>query len=316
MKKIFYFLLISTLSFSCVAKKKFGELSQQLDDCHKKTELQANEITALGNDTAALQAAINRLTGDVELQSKMLQQNKLDLEALNKLNKQLSDQLKNSRSESEVKALLADIQKIQDKLLEREDALAKAEKELARSGKTLSEKEQKLQELSNVIARQDSLMKNLRKKVADALAGFEGNGLEVINKNGKVYVSLEEQLLFKSGRWDVDPKGVVALNNLARFLGENKDIHVVIEGHTDDVPFNGSGNVIDNWDLSVKRATSIVRILLQNKEINPERITASGRAEFVPLDNAKTKEARQKNRRTEIILSPNMDELMRAISGE
>jgi len=90
----------------------------------------------------------------------------------------------------------------------------------------------------------------------------------------------------------------------------------VIEGHTDDVPFNGSGNVIDNWDLSVKRATSIVRILLQNKEINPERITASGRAEFVPLDNAKTKEARQRNRRTEIILSPNMDELMRAISGE
>ena len=309
MKKIFYFLLISTLSFSCVAKKKFSELSQQLDDCNKKTELQAHEISILGKDTTALKAAINKLTGDAGLQARLMEQNKSDIEALNKLNKQLSDQLKNSRSESEVKALLADIQKIQDKLLEREDALAK-------TGKALSENERKLQELSGIIAKQDSLMKNLRKKVADALVGFEGNGLEVINKNGKVYVSLEEQLLFKSGRWDVDPKGATALNNLAKFLGENKDIHVVIEGHTDDVPFNGSGNVIDNWDLSVKRATSIVRILLQNKEINPERITASGRAEFVPLDRAQTKEARQRNRRTEIILSPNMDELMRAISAE
>ena len=316
MKKIFYFLLISTLSFSCVAKKKFNELSQQLDDCNKKTELQAHEIAVLGKDTATLKAAISKLIDDAGLQAKLIEQNKADIEALNKLNKQLSDQLKNSRSESEVKALLADIQKIQDKLLEREDALAKTEKELARSGKALSENERKLQELSNIIARQDSLMKNLRKKVADALVGFEGNGLEVINKNGKVYVSLEEQLLFKSGRWDVDPKGATALNNLAKFLGENKDIHIVIEGHTDDVPYNGNGNVIDNWDLSVKRATSIVRILLQNKEINPERITASGRAEFVPLDKEQTKEARQKNRRTEIILSPNMDELMRAISAE
>ena len=316
MKKIFYFLLISTLSFSCVAKKKFNELSQQLDDCNKKTELQAHEIAVLGKDTATLKAAISKLIDDAGLQAKLIEQNKADIEALNKLNKQLSDQLKNSRSESEVKALLADIQKIQDKLLEREDALAKTEKELARSGKALSENERKLQELSNIIARQDSLMKNLRKKVAEALVGFEGNGLEVINKNGKVYVSLEEQLLFKSGRWDVDPKGATALNNLAKFLGENKDIHIVIEGHTDDVPYNGNGNVIDNWDLSVKRATSIVRILLQNKEINPERITASGRAEFVPLDKAQTKEARQKNRRTEIILSPNMDELMQAISAE
>ncbi len=316
MKQIFYFLLIGTLSFSCVAKKKFNELSQQLDDCNKKTEQQAYQISALGNDTTSLRANIDKLIEDIESQSKALELNKADIESLNKLNKQLSDQLKNSRSESEVKGLLADIQKIQDKLLDREDALAKAEKELARSGKALSEKEQKLQELSNIITKQDSLMKNLRKKVADALVGFEGNGLEVINKNGKVYVSLEEQLLFKSGRWDVDPKGVTALNNLAKFLGENKDIHVVIEGHTDDVPYNGNGNVTDNWDLSVKRATSIVRILLQNKEINPERITASGRAEFVPLDNAKTKEARQKNRRTEIILSPNMDELMQALSGE
>ena len=318
MKKIFYLLLIGTFSFSCVAKKKFNELSQQLDDCNKKTELQTGEIAALENDTAALHAIINQLAKDTALQAKLLQQNKLDIETLNELNKRLSERLESrkSKSENEIKGLLADIQKIQDKLLEREDALAKAERELTRSEKALSEKEQKLLELSNTISKQDSLMKNLRKNVADALTGFEGNGLEVNYKNGKVYVSLEEQLLFKSGRWDVDPKGAAALDNLAKFLGENKDIHVVIEGHTDDVPYNGTGNVTDNWDLSVKRATSIVRILLKNKEIDPERITASGRAEFVPLDNSRTKEARQKNRRTEIILSPDMDELLRVLSAE
>lgn len=159
-------------------------------------------------------------------------------------------------------------------------------------------------------------MKNLRKKVADALTGFEGKGLEVINKNGKVYVSLDEKLLFKSGKWDVDAKGVEALNNIAKFLAENKDIHVVIEGHTDDQALvNSIGNIEDNWDLSVKRATAIVKTILKNKNIDPARITASGRAEFVPLDNAKTKEARQKNRRTEIILSPNMDELMKVLSN-
>lgn len=323
MKKIVYFLMIGALSFSCVSKKKFNEISGLLDDCNKKSEMQAGELTdaqkliaALEKDTLLLRTSINQLAADTTIQLEMLRKNRGDIDALQNLNTKLSNQLKNSRSESEVKALLADLQKIQDKLLEREDALAKAEKALLSSGKELSEKEQKLQELSNIIAKQDSLMKNLRKKVADALIGFEGNGLEVINKNGKVYVSLEEQLLFKSGRWDVDSKGVSALDNLAKFLGENKDIHIVIEGHTDDVPYNGSGNVTDNWDLSVKRATAIVRILLKNKEINPDRITASGRAEFVPLDPDQTKEARQKNRRTEIILSPNIDELMQTLSIE
>jgi chemotaxis protein MotB len=228
---------------------------------------------------------------------------------LRKVNSQLADQLKNSRSEAEVKALLSDLQKIQDKLQAREDALLASEK-------SLKEKELKVKELSDIISKQDSLMKNLRKKVADALTGFEGKGLEVINKNGKVYVSLDEKLLFKSGKWNVDAKGVEALNNIAKFLAENKDIHVVIEGHTDDQALvNSIGNIEDNWDLSVKRATAIVKTILKNKNIDPARITASGRAEFVPLDNAKTKEARQKNRRTEIILSPNMDELMKVLSN-
>jgi chemotaxis protein MotB len=320
MKKIFYFFFIGLLAVSCVTKKKYEELQT---DSYNKSQAQYKEIDdakkrigELDNERATLQSAIEQMIADTIQQSKARHQQLQQLNALKNENSQLINQLKRSRSETEVTALLNDLQKMQNQLIEREDALSKAEKELTASGKSLSQKEQELQELTNIISKQDSLMKNLRKKVADALTGFEGNGLEVINKNGKVYVSLEEQLLFKSGRWDVDTKGVAALNNLAHFLGENKDIHIVIEGHTDDVPYNGSGSIADNWDLSMKRATAIVRILLKNKEIAPDRITASGRAEFVPLDPEKTATARQKNRRTEIILSPNMDELMQALSIE
>ncbi len=316
MKKIFYCFLLGGLVSSCVSQKKFDEISRQLDDCNQKNELTnknlsdaQQKIADLDRNTTALKMEVDSLNAENATKSKLLHQNKLDQESLRKVNSQLADQLKNSRSEAEVKALLSDLQKIQDKLQAREDALLASEK-------SLKEKELKVKELSDIISKQDSLMKNLRKKVADALTGFEGKGLEVINKNGKVYVSLDEKLLFKSGKWDVDAKGVEALNNIAKFLAENKDIHVVIEGHTDDQALvNSIGNIEDNWDLSVKRATAIVKTILKNKNIDPARITASGRAEFVPLDNAKTKEARQKNRRTEIILSPNMDELMKVLSN-
>jgi chemotaxis protein MotB len=316
MKKIFYCILLGGLVSSCVSQKKFDEISRQLDDCNQKNELTnknlsdaQQKIADLDRNTAALKMEVDSLNAENATKSKLLHQNKLDQESLRKVNAQLADQLKNSRSEAEVKALLSDLQKIQDKLQAREDALLASEK-------SLKEKELKVKELSDIISKQDSLMKNLRKKVADALTGFEGKGLEVINKNGKVYVSLDEKLLFKSGKWNVDAKGVEALNNIAKFLAENKDIHVVIEGHTDDQALvNSIGNIEDNWDLSVKRATAIVKTILKNKNIDPARITASGRAEFVPLDNAKTKEARQKNRRTEIILSPNMDELMKVLSN-
>lgn len=316
MKKIFYCILLGGLVSSCVSQKKFDEISRQLDDCNQKNELTnknlsdaQQKIADLDRNTAALKMEVDSLNAENATKSKLLHQNKLDQESLRKVNSQLADQLKNSRSEAEVKALLSDLQKIQDKLQAREDALLASEK-------SLKEKELKVKELSDIISKQDSLMKNLRKKVADALTGFEGKGLEVINKNGKVYVSLDEKLLFKSGKWDVDAKGVEALNNIAKFLAENKDIHVLIEGHTDDQALvNSIGNIEDNWDLSVKRATAIVKTILKNKNIDPARITASGRAEFVPLDNAKTKEARQKNRRTEIILSPNMDELMKVLSN-
>ena len=169
----------------------------------------------------------------------------------------------------------------------------------------------KQNELNAMIAQKEQKLNEIKLLVTNALHGLNGNGLSIEMKNGRIYVSLDEDLLFQSGRWEVDNRGVQALNRLANVLAQNKDIHIMVEGHTDDVPYKGTGNITDNWDLSVKRATSIVRILLNNRDIAPARITAAGRGEYMPVATGRTADARKKNRRTEIILSPNLDELMK-----
>jgi len=140
-------------------------------------------------------------------------------------------------------------------------------------------------------------------------------GLAVEMKNGKVYVSLDEQLLFKSGSTNVDPKGVSAIKKLAEVLAVNPDINIMVEGHTDDVPYISSSTVKDNWDLSVKRATAIVRILMSNTKIDGNRIIAAGRSKYHPVINSKAPDARKKNRRTEIILTPKLDELFKILEA-
>ena len=179
----------------------------------------------------------------------------------------------------------------------------------------LAEKEARLNELQSVLDQKDAEVKALKNKVADALKGFEDKGLTVHEKDGKVYVSLDNELLFASGSWNIDNKGKEALTELGIVLASDPDINVAIEGHTDNVPYNGSGNVKDNWDLSVMRSTAVVKEILKNKEINPQRLTASGRSQYVPIDNEDTKEARAKNRRTEIILTPKLDELFQIIQN-
>jgi chemotaxis protein MotB len=134
-------------------------------------------------------------------------------------------------------------------------------------------------------------------------------------RDGKVYVSLENSLLFAPGSWDVAPKGQVALENLARVLAENNDISVLVEGHTDNDPYRGQSQVRDNWDLSVMRATNVVKILTTNQGLDPERITAAGRGEFIPLVENDTPENKAINRRTEIILTPDLTELANLLEG-
>ncbi len=143
--------------------------------------------------------------------------------------------------------------------------------------------------------------------------GFEGKGLTITQKNGKVYVSMEENLLFASGSTIVEDKGIEALKKVAKVLEQNSEINILIEGHTDDVPMAGKGDIKDNWDLSVMRATSIVKIITKNSSVDPRRLTAAGRGEYFPVDPAKTTEARKKNRRTEIILTPKLDELFKVL---
>ena len=130
-----------------------------------------------------------------------------------------------------------------------------------------------------------------------------------------MYVSLDEKLLFKTASWEIDANGRKALRKLAGVLERNPGIQISIEGHTDNVPYKpGSGQLKDNWDLSVKRATTVVRVLLEGSKIKPSRLSASGRSEYLPVDPANTADARQKNRRTEIILTPDLTELYEVIN--
>jgi len=177
--------------------------------------------------------------------------------------------------------------------------------------KQLEAEQKRLWDLRKVLAQQRSAVENLRKKMADALVGFNSNELQVFVKNGRVYVSLQESLLFPSGSAVVNPKGKEALGTLAQVLNINPDINVVVEGHTDSVPIRGKYE--DNWALSVARSTSIVRVLTDTYKVDPTRVTASGRSKYEPVDANDTPEGRQRNRRTEIILAPKLDELMQLL---
>jgi len=184
--------------------------------------------------------------------------------------------------------------------------------ELATKEKMLLERENALRELQQVIARQDSITRRLNDILHNALLGFNPDELSVEIKNGKVYVSMSDRLLFKSGSAVVEAKGKAAIQLLAGVLDKNPDIEILVEGHTDNVPIR-TQIFKDNWDLSVARATSIVRILTDDHKIAPTRITASGRGEYFPRDTNETSEGRARNRRTEIILSPRLDEIMQLL---
>lgn len=175
----------------------------------------------------------------------------------------------------------------------------------------LEEEQRRLAQMQQLMDRQRQGIEALRKKMSDALVNFKSDELSVFTKNGKVYVSLQESLLFPSGSAVVNPKGKEALGTLAQVLNSNPDISVLIEGHTDSIPMKGRYE--DNWALSTARATAIVRILTDNYKVEPARVTASGRSKYEPIDSNETPEGRARNRRTEIILAPKLDELMRLL---
>ncbi len=189
-------------------------------------------------------------------------------------------------------------------------------KELETSQMALNERSRRVNELEAMLRSREEAINAIRRKVTDALTGFDGKGLSISIKNGNVYVSMDDKLLFRSGSFEIDPNGARAVHDLATVLAQNPDINVMVEGHTDDVPYRPNGQLRDNLDLSAKRATTVVRLLLENKRIAPSRIIAAGRGESLPVASGKTSEARAKNRRTEIILTPKLDELMQLMQEQ
>lgn len=230
-----------------------------------------------------------------------LNRKKSELEA----QKKKYDELK-SASGNTVALLSNDLDKKQKELNNKENAIQEREKSL----QNLSER---LRDLESIIRRQDSIMSRLTNTVKDALLGFNADELTVNMRDGKVYVSMSDKLLFKSGSADVESKGKLALEKLSNVLNKNPDVAIAIEGHTDNVPIKTS-QYADNWDLSAARATNVVRLLTTSYKMDPRRLTASGRGEFFPVADNTTTEGKAKNRRTEIVLSPKLDELMKVIS--
>ena len=327
MKKIICLFILVSLIAACVPPNKFKALQTESANCQEerdrlraenekmtvdnkeltsKLAVADKSLTKAGRDTVRWKEEVARL----QEQNKQLGKDYSDLQEAN--------QALLHGSEGEIRRLMDELQVSQKEMQKREKQLnllsadVNARKsDLDSVQNELNQRNARLAELEVVLKNMENVLTGLKKKVSDALLGFEGQGLSVTQKNGKVYVSLEEKLLFKSGSTVVDPKGVSALKKLSKVLEQNPDINIMIEGHTDDVPVMAGSQYKDNWDLSVLRATSIVRILLEGSSINPQRFTTAGRSQYLPVETAKTPEARQKNRRTEIILSPKLDELLR-----
>ncbi|MDX2002715.1 MAG: OmpA family protein [Chitinophagales bacterium] len=219
----------------------------------------------------------------------------------------------NTKSKKDLANSANQNQQLQLQLQDKQRQLDAKEDSLNALSQQLAEREKRVNELQDLLNKKDEAINGLKKRIENALLGFNKDELSVEVRDGKIYVSLAEQLLFKSGSTAVDPKGRDALNKLAAVLEKQSDIDIMVEGHTDNVPISTAA-IKDNWDLSVLRATSIVRILTVDNKIDSKRVVPSGRGEFVPKSANTTKEGRALNRRTEIILSPNLDEIFKILN--
>ena len=222
---------------------------------------------------------------------------------------QLSNQI--TTLNQRIQGLEGDVNRLTGQMDEAGKSAAQLAREANMTQQQLEEEQKRLAQMQQLMNQQREAIEGLRKKMADALVNFKSDELSVFIKEGKVYVSLQENLLFPSASATVNPKGKEALGTLAQVLNTNPDIEVLIEGHTDSIPIRGRYQ--DNWDLSTARANAIVRILTDTYKVEPTRVTASGRSYYEPIDSNSTPEGRARNRRTEIILAPKLDELMRLL---
>lgn len=309
-----YTLTILLLS-SCVTKKRFIELSDKYDKLYKSNAELIAKNDDLLKDKNNIKEQLNTLQKEKENVDKEVASLHQKMEALqNKhTNLQNSYDLLSTKSSSELNAKAAENQKLLAALDQKEDKLFKEEAELRKLQAALDARSKRIEDLEALIASKEQALEQLKTAISNALVGFEGKGLTVEQRDGKIYVSMENKLLFGSGKWNVGIQGKKAVIELAKVLVENPDINVLIEGHTDNVPYKSGGVIQDNWDLSVKRATAIVRIL-QDHHVSANQITAAGRSEYNPVASNETSDGKAKNRRIEIVLSPNLDAISKLLN--
>ncbi|NCO63512.1 MAG: OmpA family protein [Flavobacteriales bacterium] len=315
-KKISLAVITLALIASCVSPKvykelegKYSNLKQENRKLSEENESLLNAKTIAENELKQLQSAYDEAVAERDRLQSDYNATKANYDAL----KASYDALEKNSSE----AIAANSQKNRELLAQleaKEQALASENQRLEKLKRELEDRSNRVAELEKVIADKDAAMTALKDAISRALTDFEGKGLTVEQRDGKVYVSMENKLLFSSGSWAVGTEGRRAVQQLGSVLGQNPDIAVLIEGHTDNVPYQGNAQLSGNWDLSTKRATAIVNILRENATINPENLTAAGRGEYAPVATNSTPEGKAKNRRIEVILTPKLDELSKLLN--
>ena len=313
-KKIVLGIAIVSMMTSCVSSKIYEDLQSKYDLLKEENKSLLSQLNEEGNNGNSY--SIKSLQNEVEKLKAEKSRVAMDLAA----SKSSYDRLKDSydaleaNSSTKLTENLELNRNLLTQLEDKEKALALESARLAQLQKDLEERSQRVEELEGIISAKDAQMTALKDAISAALTNFEGNGLTVEQRDGKVYVSMENKLLFESGSWAVNTRGREAIVQLGKVLAENPEIAVLIEGHTDTIAYSGNGNIKNNWDLSTKRATSIVSILTENHKILKENMTAAGRGEFSPIVSNSTSKGRSKNRRIEVILTPKLDEISKLLN--
>jgi len=317
-KRLFILTLVIFTSTSCVSSKLYKELEGKYSNLKNDYNTLNADSESVLNDKNVLQNQFDQLQSEYD--ATVLERNQLqqDLSALQKKYNALNDSY-TALEQNSTKAIADNVQKNRELLAQldaKETALAAENNRLLKLEADMQERSQRIAELEALIASKDQAMRDLKDAISKALTAFEGKGLTVEQRDGKVYVSMENKLLFKSGSWAVGSEGRTAIEQLGTVLADNPDIAVLIEGHTDNDPFSSGGQISNNWDLSTKRATAIVQILSENQAINPESLTAAGRGEFAPIASNDTTQGKARNRRIEVVLKPKLDEITKLLNND
>lgn len=316
MKKLSLIALTLVLTTSCVSKKIYTDLEDKYATLRRENRKTIDENAELKKDLLISQNRLSQLQRDYDNTASRLSQlqKDYDIAKTNLENLQQSYQALEKNSSSAIAENAKKNRELLAQLEAKEQALAAENARLQKLKQDMETRSQRIAELENIIASKDAAMTKLKDAISRALTNFEGKGLTVEQRDGKVYVSMENKLLFQSGSWAVGVNGKQAVQQLGSVLAENPDIAILIEGHTDNDPYNGTGQLSGNWDLSTKRATAIVQILRENPAINPENLTAAGRGEYAPIATNDTQAGKAKNRRIEVILTPKLDEISKLLN--